>query len=61
MDNEHRLVIEARPPAPYMGGKKALAKRLVALIERVPHKCYAEPFIGMGGVFLAGVSRRRPK
>jgi DNA adenine methylase len=40
------------PPAPYVGGKSRLAKRLIAMIDSIPHKTYAEPFIGMGGVFL---------
>lgn len=39
-------------PAPYIGGKKNLSRRLVAMIETVPHRTYAEPFVGMGGVFL---------
>lgn len=38
--------------APWIGGKRNLARRLVARIEATPHVCYAEPFIGMGGVFL---------
>ena len=38
--------------APYQGGKRNLAKRLVTLIETIPHLCYAEPFVGMGGVFF---------
>lgn len=41
--------------APWVGGKRNLARRLIARIEAIPHTCYAEPFIGMGGVFL-----RRP-
>ncbi|HEY1736287.1 MAG TPA: DNA adenine methylase [Methylovirgula sp.] len=52
MDNDHVRVIEAKPPAPYIGGKKALGATLARMIERVPHKIYAEPFVGMGGVFL---------
>ena len=40
------------PIAPYLGGKRILAKRIIARIETVPHKLYAEPFVGMGGVFL---------
>ncbi|HRD47447.1 MAG TPA: DNA adenine methylase [Caulobacter sp.] len=47
-----------RPVAPYLGGKRNLAKRLVALIEKIPHDAYAEPFVGMGGVFLR--RRMRP-
>ena len=47
-----RPVSPVLPVAPYIGGKRNLAKRLVALIEAVPHRTYAEPFVGMGGVFL---------
>lgn len=46
-----------RPPAPYIGGKRALAKRLVATIEQIPHSTYAEVFVGMGGVFFRRTSR----
>ncbi len=42
----------ANPPAPYLGGKRNLAKRLCAMIETIPHRAYVEPFVGMGGVFL---------
>ncbi len=42
----------AKPPAPYLGGKRNLAKRLCAMIEATPHRAYIEPFVGMGGVFL---------
>ena len=40
------------PIAPYIGGKRKLAKRLSARIEAIEHKVYAEPFIGMVGVFF---------
>lgn len=46
------MKIPCRPLAPYVGGKRNLAQRLVALIESTPHELYAEPFVGMGGVFL---------
>lgn len=42
----------AMPIAPWLGGKSKLAKTIVERIERIPHKTYAEPFVGMGGVFL---------
>ncbi|MBT2130140.1 DNA adenine methylase [Aliiroseovarius lamellibrachiae] len=42
----------AAPVAPWMGGKSKLAKTLIERIERIPHKTYVEPFVGMGGVFL---------
>lgn len=40
------------PPASYIGGKKQLAQRLTSIIEQIPHTLYAEPFVGMGGVFF---------
>lgn len=48
-----------RPVAPYIGGKRALAKRLTAMIDAQPHTLYAEPFVGMGGVFFRRT--KRPK
>ena len=48
-----------KPLAPYIGGKRNLAKRLVQRINAVPHDTYAEVFVGMGGVFLR--RDRRPK
>ena len=47
----------AIPPAPYLGGKRYLAKRLCAIIEDIPHRAYIEPFVGMGGVFLRRKTR----
>jgi DNA adenine methylase len=44
-----------RPPAPYLGGKRNLAARIILRQEAIPHRTYVEPFVGMGGVFL-----RRP-
>lgn len=48
-----------RPPAGYIGGKRNLSARLVAMIDATPHTLYAEPFVGMGGVFFR--RRRRPQ
>lgn len=45
----------ARPVAPWIGGKRNLAMTIIAELERTPHRLYAEPFLGQGGVFL-----RRP-
>ena len=45
-------VSPVRPVAPYLGGKRNLAKRVCALIDQIPHTIYAEGFVGMGGVFL---------
>lgn len=47
------------PVAPWLGGKRNLAKRICARIEAIPHQIYAEPFVGMGGVFLRRTSRPR--
>lgn len=47
----------AIPPAAYLGGKRNLAKRLCALIATIPHRAYAEPFVGMGGVFFRRQAR----
>ena len=41
-----------QPPAPYLGGKRNLAGRLVKLIDAIPHRTYVDVFHGMGGVFL---------
>jgi len=48
----HRNVQPVRPPAAYIGGKRNLAARLVPMLAEIPHRIYAEPFIGMGGVFF---------
>lgn len=52
-------VAPVRPVAGYIGGKRALSKTLVPMIAAVPHQCYVEPFVGMGGVFFR--RDRRPK
>ncbi len=41
-----------KPVAAYVGGKRKLAKTISQLILEREHKIYAEPFVGMGGVFL---------
>lgn len=48
-------VSPVEPPAPYLGGKRRLAGRIVQRLSTISHTCYVEPFVGMGGVFL-----RRP-
>lgn len=45
-------VVPVKPLAPYIGGKRNLARRLVHRIDATPHRTYAEVFVGMGGVFL---------
>ena len=54
-----REVEPAEPIAAWFGGKKYLAKRIIERIETIPHRCYAEPFCGMAGVFLRRA--KRPK
>lgn len=48
-----------RPAAAYIGGKRQLSGRLVERINRIDHQIYAEPFVGMGGVFFR--RDRRPR
>lgn len=52
MESELRTVEPVRPPAAYVGGKKLLARHVIAAIEREPHQVYCEAFVGMGGVFF---------
>jgi DNA adenine methylase len=53
------FVDPVRPVAPYIGGKRNLARRLTSIIDGVDCVTYAEPFVGMGGVFLR--RGRRPR
>lgn len=50
--HDHTSIAPVRPIAPWLGGKRNLAKRICALIDRDDHLSYAEPFVGMGGIFL---------
>lgn len=52
MEPEFRDIAPVRPAAAYIGGKKRLAESICRRIEAIPHATYAEPFIGMGGVFF---------
>ena len=52
MSEERRAVTPIRPAAAYIGGKRRLGELLARRIEAVPHETYAEPFVGMGGVFF---------
>lgn len=45
-------VATVKPLAPYIGGKRNLARRLVRRINAIEHGTYAEVFVGMGGVFF---------
>jgi DNA adenine methylase len=46
-----------KPAAGYIGGKRNLSRRLVEMIAATPHSLYAEPFVGMGGVFFRRTAR----
>lgn len=48
-----------RPIAPWLGGKRGLANRICAIIDSTAHETYAEPFVGMGGIFLRRTRRPR--
>jgi len=52
MKEELIAVRPVQPVAPWLGGKKILARRIAERISAVPHTRYVEPFIGMGGVFF---------
>lgn len=52
MNEDLRAVAPVRPAAAYIGGKRRLGEMLARRIEAVPHETYAEPFVGMGGVFF---------
>jgi alpha-D-xyloside xylohydrolase len=52
MESRFDIVRPVNPPAPYLGGKRNLARRIVALLRDIPHRTYVEPFVGMGGIFL---------
>ena len=51
-------IAPTRPIAPWLGGKRNLAKRICAIIDADnDHRSYAEPFVGMGGIFLRRTRR----
>ncbi|MFQ3894629.1 DNA adenine methylase [Sphingobium sp. R-7] len=57
---ESNLTIKpVTPPAPYLGGKRNLAKRITARIAGIPHRTYVEPFVGMGGIFFRRTTAAR--
>lgn len=47
------------PVAPWQGGKRNLARRICAILDATPCAIYAEPFVGLGGVFLRRSMRPR--
>lgn len=57
MTHEQSPVRPAQPVAPWLGGKSRLADTITSWINAVDHACYAEPFCGMGGIFLRRTQR----
>ena len=53
----HTPVSPVKPASGYIGGKRNLAGRIITRIAAIEHGAYAEPFVGMGGVFLRRTSR----
>ncbi|GAA5094517.1 DNA adenine methylase [Bartonella acomydis] len=49
---ELKSVTPIEPAAAYVGGKIKLAKTIIKIIEDIPHRTYAEPFVGLGGIFF---------
>ena len=52
-------VTPAAPVAPWLGGKRNLARRVCARIDAMDCTTYAEPFVGMGGIFLRRTRKPR--
>lgn len=52
MQDENAFVRPVDPVAPWLGGKSRLADTIIPWINSVDHVLYAEPFVGMGGIFL---------
>lgn len=52
-------VTPTAPVAPWLGGKRNLARRICARLDAMPCQTYAEPFVGMGGIFLRRQVRPR--
>jgi len=59
MNSLSQAVCPVKPAAGYIGGKRNLAARLVRIIDSIEHRSYAEPFVGMGGIFLRRRRRRK--
>lgn len=51
-EREREAVRPVSPAAAYLGGKRNLARRICAIVDSSEHDGYAEPFVGMGGIFL---------
>lgn len=58
-DFSYANVIPTDPVAPWVGGKSQLANVICGIIDKIDHVTYAEPFVGMGGIFFRRT--RKPK
>ena len=54
-------VTPTAPIAPWLGGKRNLAKRICARLDAMTCTTYAEPFVGMGGIFLRSIGGARAR
>jgi DNA adenine methylase len=43
--------------APWLGGKRNLARRITTILDGIDHQTYCEPFVGMGGIFFRRTRR----
>ena len=59
LQSSFTTVDSVSPPAAYIGGKRQLARLIGERIAAVQHSLYAEPFVGMGGVFFRRTSAPR--
>lgn len=57
MNNGLNPVRPIQPVAPWLGGKRILARRISERIAAIDHVRYVEPFVGMGGVFFRRSAR----
>lgn len=53
----HEKTNPCQPLTGWIGGKQKLAKTIIAEIDKIDHSLYAEPFLGMGGVYLRRTKR----
>ncbi len=59
MTDELTLACPVSPVAPWLGGKRNLAGRIIPRLQATPHTTYVEPFVGQGGIFLRRPFRAR--
>lgn len=59
MNDELAPACPVSPVAPWLGGKRNLAGRIIPRLQAMPHTTYVEPFVGQGGIFLRRPFRAR--